>query len=132
MVPAPITEMKIVGVEGRGDGRQPGFTVEFSDDLDPRQDIQGLISMDPPMDIRIKAVGRKVYLSGEFQHGRHYTLTAYPGIRSRWGVATASEHAETVQIPDLKPQVRFSEDGMVLPTVNRQRVRFQTVNVSRA
>lgn len=128
---AAITEMNIVKVKGHGEGRQPGLTVELSDDLDPRQDIRGLLAVDPLMDIRIRTLGRKIHVSGEFEHGRYYTLTAFPGIRSRWGVATASERTETVQIPDLKPQVRFSEDGMILPTANRQRVRFRTVNVSR-
>ena len=42
------------------------------------------------------------------------------------------EHTETVEIPDLKPRIRFSEDGMILPTIIRQRVRFRTVNVNRA
>ena len=128
---APVTVMKIVKVEGHVEGRQPGLTVELSDDPDPRQDIRGLIAVDPPMDIQVRAAGRKIHVSGEFQHGRHYTLTVHPGIRSRWGVATGSEHTETVQIPDLKPEVRFSEDGMILPTANRRRVRFRTVNVSR-
>ncbi|MDE3001442.1 MAG: MG2 domain-containing protein [Gemmatimonadota bacterium] len=129
---APVTEMKIVKVEGRVDGRQPGLAVEMTDDLDPRQDLRGLIAVDPPMDIRVSAAGRKIHVSGEFEHGRHYTLTIHPGIRSRWGAATASEHTETVEIPDLKPRIRFSEDGMILPTVNRRRVRFRTVNVSQA
>ena len=128
----PITEMKIVKVEGRGEGRQPGLAVELTDVPDPRQDLQGLIAVDPPMDVRIRAVGRKIHVSGEFEHGRHYTLTVHPGIRSRWGTATASERTETIQIPDLKPRIRFSEDGMILPTINRQRVRFRTVNVNRA
>jgi uncharacterized protein YfaS (alpha-2-macroglobulin family) len=128
---APIAELTIVKVKGHGEGRKPGLTVELSDDLDPHQDIRGLIAVDPPMDIRIRVVGSKINVTGEFQHGRHYTLTAHPGIRSRWGMATASEQTETVQIPDLKPQIRFSEDGMIVPTVNRQRVRFRTVNVSR-
>ena len=131
LVPAPKTKMKIVNVGSHGEGRQPRFTVEFSDELDPHQDIRGLISVDPPMEIRTRAVGKNVHVNGQFQNGRHYTLTVYPGIRSRWGAATASEHTETIQIPDLKPQIRFSEDGMILPTVNLQRVRFQTVNVSR-
>ncbi len=127
----PITEMKIVKVEGRGEGRQPGLAVELTDEPDPHQDLQGLIAVDPPMDVRIRAAGRKIHVSGEFEHGRHYTLTVHPGIRSRWGAATASERTETIQIPDLKPRIRFSEDGMILPTINRQRVRFRTVNVSR-
>ena len=129
---APVTEMKIVKIEGLADGRQPGLAVEMTDEMDSHQDLRGLIAVDPPMEIRISAVGRKIHVSGAFEHGRHYTLTIHPGIRSRWGAATASEHAETVQIPDVKPRIRFSEDGMILPTINRQRVRFRTVNVSRA
>lgn len=129
---APVTEMRIVKVEGREDERQPGLAVELTDDVDPRQDLRGLIAVDPPMDIRISAAGRRIHVGGEFEHGRHYTFRVYPGIRSRWGSATATEHTETVQIPDLKPQIRFSEDGMILPSINRRRVRFRTVNVSRA
>lgn len=129
---APVTEMRIARVEGRGDGREPGLAVEMTDDLDPHQDLRGLIALDPQMDVRISAAGRKIHVSGAFEHGRHYTLTIHPGIRSRWGASTVSEHTETVQIPDLKPQIRFSEDGMILPTINRRRVRFRTLNVIRA
>ncbi|MDE2887751.1 MAG: MG2 domain-containing protein [Gemmatimonadota bacterium] len=129
---APVTEMRVVKVEGRAEGREPGLAVEMTDDPDPGQDLRGLIAVDPAMEIRISATGRKIHVSGEFEHGRHYTFTIHPGIRSRWGAATVTEHTETVQIPDMKPQIRFSEDGMILPTINRQRVRFRTVNVSRA
>ncbi|MCY3767609.1 MAG: MG2 domain-containing protein [Gemmatimonadetes bacterium] len=129
---APVTEMKVVKVEGRAEGREPGLAIEMTDDPDPGQDLRGLIAVEPALDIRISAAGRGIHVSGDFEHGRHYTLTIHPGIRSRWGAATASEHTETVEIPDLKPRIRFSEDGMILPTINRQRVRFRTVNVSQA
>ena len=61
----------------------------MTDDPDPGQDLRGLIAVDPAMDIRISATGRKIHVSGEFEHGRHYTFTIHPGIRSRWGAATA-------------------------------------------
>ena len=61
---APVTEMKVVKVEGRAEEREPGLAVELTDDPDPGQDLRGLIAVDPAMEIRISAAGRRIHVSG--------------------------------------------------------------------
>lgn len=125
----PLQQMQVAGVEQQG-GEQPGITVEFSDEVDPRQEIAGLIAVEPAQPLRLKVLGKKVLVQGDFAHGRQYELLIHAGIRSRWGPATRELRRETIAFADRKPQICFASDGVFLPSANARKVRFSTLNLS--
>ena len=126
----PLSAFSVVRIEKHTDRDRPRISVTFSDDLDFKQDIAGLITADPPQQFQLNAHGETISVVGDFLHGQNYTLTVHPGIRSRWGNALAQPHTEAVTFDDIKPRMRFSRDGIFLPTSGNRKIRFQTVNVS--
>ena len=126
----PLSALYVVKIEKHTDRDRPRISVIFSDDLDFEQDIAGLITADPPQPLQLNAHGKTISVVGDFLHGQNYTLTVHPGIRSRWGNALAQPYTETVTFDDIKPRMRFSRDGVFLPTSGNRKIRFQTVNVS--
>ena len=126
----PLYALHVVRIEKHTDRDRPRISVTFSDDLDFKQDIAGLITADPPQQLQLNAHGETISVVGDFLHGQNYTLTVHPGIRSRWGNALAQPRTETVTFDDIKPRMRFARDGVFLPTSGNRKIRFQTVNVS--
>ncbi len=127
----PITEMKVINLEKREAGDKTSVVVQFSDELDPQKDFRGWINVEPAVDVHLKAIGKELHISGEFQYGRSYTLTVNRGIRSRWGTITAVATTKTIEIEDIKPQFCFASSGVFLPSANEQKVNFMTVNLRR-
>ena len=126
-----LSVLSVAEIEKHIDSDRPRVSIIFSDDLDFGQDIAGLITADPPQQLQLNALGKTVSVVGDFQHGQSYALTVHPGVRSRWGIALAQPHTERVVFDDIKPRMRFARDGVFLPSSGNQKIRFQTVNVSR-
>jgi uncharacterized protein YfaS (alpha-2-macroglobulin family) len=122
-------QMKVVEIEKREAGESVTLVVRFSEEPDPMQDLTGLLEVQPQVSLSLKAVGNEVYLQGAFRHGTTYTLSVYPGIRSRAGNTLGALYRKEVTINDIKPRIRFARDGVFLPSANQQKIRFQTVNL---
>jgi uncharacterized protein YfaS (alpha-2-macroglobulin family) len=115
----------------RTDGINPGFTLVFSDELDPAQDIRGLIRVEPHVEITVSTAGKSVLISGNFSFGTSYTLIVSRGVRSRWGTKTEEETKRSVEFDDIKPQMVFLHDGVFLPSTGKGKIYFRTVNLRR-
>ena len=127
---APLQEMRLEKVEKDEAGDVPRLVLVFSDELDPRQDVEGLVQV-PGAEVRLKASGKEILVDGEFAHGRGYELVVHPGIRSRWGTRTQEAKRRKVGFSDRNPKLRFARDGVFLPSSRDRRLRFATLNLGR-
>ncbi len=128
---APLQEMRLEKVDKDEDGDVPRLALVFSDELDPRQDAEGLVQVQPEAEVRLKASGKEILVDGEFEHGGRYDLVVHPGIRSRWGTRTGETVRREVGFSDRKPSLRFARDGVFLPSSRDRRLRFATLNLGR-
>ena len=126
----PQRTMQVTGVESES-GETPVIWVEFSDEIDSRQDVSGLIALASGEPLTIRLLGRRAVLQGPFVHAKQCSLLVHPGVRSRYGTATDTLHRQLVSINHRKPQLRFARDGVFLPSAKERRLRFRTLNVSR-
>jgi len=129
---SPLRNLSIDGVQKEGAGDNLNIVVTFSDDLDTAQDLEGLIRVEPSANAKIKVVGRRAYISGNFEFGREYNVLVSKGVRSRFGTKTQALTEDKVKLEDLKPQVKFAGSGAFSPTANNRKVRFQAINVRAA
>jgi uncharacterized protein YfaS (alpha-2-macroglobulin family) len=125
----PLSDLAVVKIEKKDQGEKPVMEIEFTDELDPAQDIAGLITLDPSKEIKLTVSGKTATVRGNLQYGQDFAVQIHPGIRSRWGTATKELQTHSIQLEDLKPRIRFSSRGVFLPSANRQIVRFQTLNL---
>jgi uncharacterized protein YfaS (alpha-2-macroglobulin family) len=124
----PPQEFKLKEVDPLDQGKRPGLEIRFSDILDSRQDITGLVSVNPGVDITVKSIEKSIYVEGDFQFGQVYTL-AVSGIRSKWGTYLSKGITTQVAFEDKKPEVVFLNNGVFLPSANQQKINFRTINV---
>lgn len=107
----------------------PALVVEFSEEPKPSQDLRGFIQIEPFVDFDAKIIGREVLLQGAFERGNSYRISIQPGIQSRLGNRLNQTIAEKVDFEDRLPKIRFTKSGVFLPSLNRQKIVFESVNV---
>lgn len=126
---SPLEVMMVSSLKGDETGRSPRIRIDFSDELDMDQDIEGLISISPTVNFSIKKLGKTIILDGGFTFGNDYSVTLRKGIRSRWGTKTDAAATHKVQFADMQPRLEFASEGFILPSSNRSKVQFYTVNL---
>ncbi len=90
------------------------------------------ISVEPVVDFQVKRTWRGFRLLGSFEAGMPYRVRlakGFPGV----GVARLDlDDVRSVRVDDLKPSLRFVQQGDVLSSKAERRLRFEAVNVSEA
>ncbi|MFZ0388887.1 MAG: MG2 domain-containing protein, partial [Calditrichia bacterium] len=127
----PLTQFSVEQISTLSTGKEPALQITFSHQLDASANPQGFIQI-PGMDnLRLITSGKKITINGNFEYGRTYEVTVQSGLRSKWGTKLANVYRDSVQFADIKPQIRFDNEGLFLPRDNRQQIAFQAVNVRR-
>ena len=113
-------------------GEKPFFIISFSDSLSLNQDISGLITVDKvKTPLKFTKNGKDLVVKGDFSHGETYNVTVHKGIESKWGTKTTGYNPSVVIFNDINPQISFVSDGIFLPSSNRKKIRFKTVNLKK-
>ncbi len=123
--------LSIADIQVQTEKAQPQLRLTFSDDLMAQQDLEGFIQVKPNLPLTLKITGKQVLVNGAFKHGQTYELRVKPGVRSKLAVKLKKEYKESIRIENLLPKIRFSANGVFLPSGNQQKILFQTVNVRR-
>ncbi|NIM15392.1 MAG: hypothetical protein GTO45_25725 [Candidatus Aminicenantes bacterium] len=135
----PLKALTITGLRKFDQGERPGIEITFSDPLDPYQDKTGLVRIargddnyTSALDLQadIKTVGKSLFVEGGFLYGESYTIKIF-GIKSKWGTKLNMEIERKFDFEDKKPEICFLGNGVFLPSANRQRIGFKTINVKR-
>ena len=127
----PVQDFVVNSVTWTMDGSKPQINIAMSDPVADRFDLAGFVTVSPAVKFSVTAIGDTISLSGDFSAGKSYKVTVKPGIRSRWATTTQTSRTETVDISDQLPTVQFSQSGVYLPGVAKQRLGFKSVNVKK-
>ena len=102
-------------------------TVFFSDTLDARQNLKGLVRATSG-DVQTRVEGNVLKVYSAFVEG-DVTVTIEPSVRNQRGATLSERVTQTVTFRSLKPQVRFVGSGVILPSAATISVPFEAVNV---
>ncbi len=109
-------------------GNKPHVAVYFSDSLDARQDLKGLVRLSKgAYRSRVESNALKIYPDKAIE-GK-VTVTLEPGIRNIKGERLRKRVEKVVSFASQKPQVRFVGKGVILPENKILSVPFEAVNV---
>jgi alpha-2-macroglobulin len=102
--------------------------LRFSDPLDPRQQLAGLIEVRGRSDIRFDVDGSvvRVYSRSPWQPNETLLIRS---VRDDGGRKLPEELARTVSFEPIKPEVRFSGSGVLVPSTDGLRVPVEVVNL---
>ena len=109
---------------------EPYICLEFTSPLDPRQDLEGLISVDRCDIVRIERNGASVRV---FYRGRglaRYTLCISDMVRSQDGCNLKSDIVQEFTQEIIPPAIKVPMSGSILPDGNNLIFPFRSVNLA--
>ena len=114
-------------VHAESDDRQ--FAVaRFSDPLDPGQNLDGLVSLGDES-FTLEVAGNTLRIIPAERLAGPATVALEAGIRAVGGKRLEERSETVVNFTDVKPGVRFTGRGVVLPDAERLTVPIETANV---
>lgn len=103
--------------------------IEFSDVLDPNQNLRGLITLaGREVNCAIEDNKIKVYNDGNLLGDRKLLISA--NVKSALGKTLTEPITETITFSDAKPQVVWVGDGNIIPRSEKMPVVFKSINLS--
>ena len=104
--------------------------VLFSEPLDERQNLAGLISSEdvPDLDISVRSNRARLYSPGDWPQLASVLVSAQ--IRSAMGQLLAQAVTRQVAFPTELPRVRFVGEGVIIPTSQGTTVPIETMNLN--
>ena len=106
-------------------------TLIFTQQLQQRN-IDGFISVSPEMGYRTEIVGNKIVIyfdkSGIYRYQQeNVQLTIGSGIKDIDGNSLSTSQSFKLDLTDLSPKVRWSEDGVIVPEVGDATIYFDAI-----
>lgn len=100
----------------------------MSDNVDPDQNLEGLITIEGISDIRYKTEGNTIYLYYTLNKNLEYLdITIHEGIRGNDGKILTETQTYTISLPSTNPAVKFIGEGVITPANGKVLVPFSAV-----
>lgn len=103
--------------------------VRFSDTIDRTQDLRGLVALGSAQNVRYSLDANVLSVFGAEGLSADTAISVREGIRSATGKVLAIPAAATVMTAWEVPEVRFPDDGVILPTTQGVVVPIETKNL---
>lgn len=103
--------------------------LQFSDPLDANQELNGLIGINGAEGVRISLEGSKVLLYPTDRLSGKYDGYVSAGLRNVNGKKLGKDLSVELEFEELKPAVRFTGKGTILPSTDGMLMPFQAVNL---
>src|SRR5690554_1201383 len=119
---------KVVGTEV-GDQDNQSLFINFSDPIKTGQNLNGLVQVGGVDNLRFSIEGNllKVFFTEPLKG--LLDVEVFQGIQSEDGYKMKSNYLEKVLFEQMKPNVRFIKNGMILPSSNNLKINFEAANL---
>lgn len=106
----------------------PVIEIYMSENIDPDQDLTGLISLQNISGFNYKVNDNVIYLYPQnLQENNNVNLTLHKGIRSISGNSLQEEFIRNIRIVAAKPQVKLIGKGVIIPGNNQVLIPFSAI-----
>ena len=122
----------ITNINGYRDKNNSTYVeIEFDKDIDDKFEITPYIKINPNINFTASKVNNKIIVNADFNTSTKYLLTVLKNIKAFDGTLLKNDLSEFIQFDQKQPRVVFSNDGIILPSVNDKKVYIRTINVKR-
>lgn len=110
------------------DNNRQSMRIDLSENVDPSQHLEGLITIKGIPDIRYKTDANSVFLFYTIKEdAESVEVTVHKGIRSTEGKILEEPYTQIVYLPSSDPAVRFIGEGIIIPSEGKVLVPFSAV-----
>lgn len=111
-------------------GQELTVRVNFSDPLQPGQNLKGLVTIGDADDLQFVIENTELQIYRNKPLYGEYTLRIFPGVKNAAGYAFVETYETVLQFEDVKPAVELIGDGNIMPKSGNLAVPFKAVNLS--
>ena len=90
--------------------------IQYSDPIAANQDLNGLIAIGQESGLKIDVKNNSIYVYPSTLLEGNYTVIAYEGIANTNGKKTSKDFSFSVLFENIKPQVKLTSNGVILPS----------------
>ncbi len=125
---APLDEFSMVQVITV---QEPGlhFSIQFSDPVDPNQDLDGLIHLNSESPLRFKVSGNQINAYPIEQLGNEETIVIEQTIRNTKGAQLDDSYFRSVEFNLEKPALELLGNGVIMPSSGGASFPFRAINL---
>jgi uncharacterized protein YfaS (alpha-2-macroglobulin family) len=124
----PLGDFQYLGTAVVQSGEQ-FLVARFSDPLQEDQNLSGLIQLGKHLDLRYSIEDNELRIyPAEIPSGK-VDLSIEPSIKNIQGKLLEAAIQEKIQFEDVKPNVRFAGNGVIMPSSNGLLLPFEAVNL---
>ncbi len=106
------------------------YGFRFTDPVKTDMDLSGYITITPEIDYTVAIENKYLKVKGNFLPGAEYSISIKKGFPSALNTTLAAEYQTTFQFSNLKPELQWISDGIILPSSNNYKLQFKSVNIS--
>ena len=125
----PVGAFELLDVTALPHGE--GILARFSEPLDPRQDLTGLLRLQPETGVTYAIDGNLVTLYPATTPRQEVTVIAEPRIRSRAGTPLAERSEWQLTLTGNEPGLRAVSNGTIMPHEGRRLFSFEARGLDR-
>lgn len=96
-------------------GQEQCVVVEFSDPIQEKQNLDGLITLKGAGSLRFTVEDNDIKVFPETQLSGNYTLNVTTGVKNILGYKLPNAFTQKITFEELKPQVQLVGNGVILP-----------------
>lgn len=110
-------------------GNNPTISITMSENLES-QDIEGYVKVTPKVDGKIIKMKNHIILTGNFDVNKKYSVTILKGLKGEKSTLE-KDISENLTFKEIEPKLVFSNEGIILPKVSKNKIAFRGVNVKK-
>ncbi|MCQ2609485.1 MAG: MG2 domain-containing protein, partial [Lachnospiraceae bacterium] len=124
--------MEVLEVAGyRDTDKSMYIEIKFSKEIADKFDASSYVKIDPDISYTVSKVDKRLIVKGGFDATKKYKVSVLSGIKSVEGTATSEEKVEEVVFAQKQPKLMFTNDGIILPSVNEKKIYVRSLNVNK-
>jgi hypothetical protein len=128
-IDVPSLDTFNVGQARAVQGREQYIELRFTDPLQPDQSLMGLVRIGDRDDLRFEIRGNLVEIYGTGGFSGEQTVRVASGVRNALGYRMKEDRELGVVFEQLKPEVHFAGEGVIVPTSANLTVPIEAVNL---
>ncbi len=121
-------ELKLLNTSVVSDNEQY-VLLSFSNPIDQSQTLEGLIELGNFKDLKFNIRNNQVFIYPNELKAGSYVLKINSGIRDTKGQRLNESSEHNIVFNEVKPAVKFSGNGNILPSTNNLSLPFESVNL---
>lgn len=125
----PLGDFKVLNVNVVQSPKQY-ISVVFSDPINDKQDIEGLVRLRSGTDVKLVRSGNEIVVYPQKRQLKSNTVIVEEGLRNSMGYQMKSRFSREVTFSSLKPDLRAIGNGVILPSSNGLVFPFKAVSLS--